>query len=161
MVEISLELLKSTFPHKWKTPAASCLLQFGSCSKCQCVSEKSFTHRHTDLGKWRGMWWGQGIYWNGVQNSFLILRTWRTLMSSAYFVRVCKDAFAGGCATGLGWVLYGAACSCVFLSKTTLSSLLSQQRAQVSAKTNLDREHKQRMRKSQWRGMRSKFPVKR
>lgn len=73
-------------------------------------------------------------------------------MSSAYFVSEFGDAFAGGCATGLGWFLYGAACSCGFLSKTSLSSLLSQQRAQVSAETNLDREHKQRTRKSQWRG---------
>lgn len=54
-------------------------------------------------------------------------------MGSARFESEIGDAFAGACASGLGSFLYGAACSCVFLSKTTLSSLLSQQRAQVSA----------------------------
>jgi len=53
-------------------------------------------------------------------------------MGSAHFETEIGDAFAGGCASGLGLFLYGAAFSCMFLSKTTLSSLLSQQRAQVS-----------------------------
>lgn len=157
MLEIILELLNSAFPHKWKPPAASCLL---SLAHAQNVNVSVNSHLHTNTDTDTPIWANgeecvevsTGIYWNSVQNSFLILRTWRTPMSSAYFVSEFGDAFAGGCATGLGWFLYGAACSCGFLSKTTLSSLLSQQRAQVSAETNLDREHKQRTRTSQWRG---------
>jgi len=46
-------------------------------------------------------------------------------MGSAHFETEIGDAFAGGCASGLGLFLYGAAFSCMFLSKTTLSSAVS------------------------------------
>lgn len=126
--KVNIATLNSIVPHiKRKTPTASCLLSLAHAQNVS-VSLKCHSNTDTDTQIWaNGKECGEvstGIYWNGMQIVFFYFQN----MMGTHgldFESEFGDAFAGGCASGLGWFLYGATLSHLFLSKTTLSSLLS------------------------------------